>query len=240
MTDKKTILVIDDERPTLKMFTLLLKAYGYEVITAENGQEGLDRFKSERPKLVLTDVKMPIMDGIEVLKEIKKIAPEAEVIVITGHGDMDLAIQALNLDATDFINKPLQREALEKALTRAEERILIALGDGNQVAVQERTAAAVINVRGNVTGNTLPRLSEAFETAKNMDKGLILIDFEENASINGAGITGLTTLLQDNRSTGNRVVLAGLSSNFKTVFDLVGITKLAELFSDEDEALQAQ
>ncbi len=240
MTEKKKILVIDDERPTLKMFSLLLKAYGYEILTAENGQDGLDLFKQERPGLVLTDIKMPVMDGIEVLKEIKKVDPHAEVIVITGHGDMDLAIQALNLDATDFINKPLQREALEQALSRAEERLAIARSDEGQVIVQERAAAAVVNVRGNVTGNTIPHITEAFETAKELGKDVILIDFEENASINGAGITGLTGLLQDNHGSGVRVVLAGLSSNFKTVFDMVGITKLAELFNDEDEALKAQ
>ncbi len=122
---KEKILVIDDERPTLKMFSLLLTAYGYEILTAENGHEGVKIFKKESPGLVLTDIKMPIMDGIEVLKEIKKINPQTEVIVITGHGDMDLAIQALNLDATDFINKPLQREDLERALSRAGERLAI-------------------------------------------------------------------------------------------------------------------
>ncbi len=240
MTDKERILVIDDERPTLKMFSLLLAHYGYDILTAENGQEGLELFKAERPGLVMTDIKMPIMDGIEVLKEIKKVDPHAEVIVITGHGDMDLAIQALNLDATDFINKPVQREALEQALTRAAERLAIAKSEGNQVTVEERAAAAIIGVRGNVTGNTIPHLSEAFETAKGLDKGVIIIDFEENASINGAGITGLTNLLQENREGGNRVVLAGLSSNFCTVFEMVGITKLADLFDNEDEALRSQ
>ncbi len=237
---KDKILVIDDERPTLKMFTLLLSAYGYEILTAENGRDGLELFRKEMPGLVLTDIKMPIMDGIEVLKEIKKINPHAEVIVITGHGDMDLAIQALNLDATDFINKPLQREALEQALRRAGERLAIAKGEEGQVAIEERSAAVVVGVRGNVTGNTIPHLSEAFAKAKSMDKEVILIDFEENASINGAGITGLTDLLQMNRDAGVRVVLAGLSSNFRTVFEMVGITKLADLFDNEDEALRAQ
>ncbi|MDC0335291.1 response regulator [Pseudodesulfovibrio sp.] len=240
MTDKEKILVIDDERPTLKMFTLLLNAYGYEILTAENGQEGLDLFKKERPGLVLTDIKMPIMDGIEVLKEIKKVDPHAEVIVITGHGDMDLAIQALNLDATDFINKPLQRESLEHALNRAAERLAIAKNEEGQVGISERPAAVVIGVRGNVTANTIPHLTEAFDKAKAMNKDVVLIDFEENASINGAGITGLTNLLQTNRDAGIRVVLAGLSSNFKTVFEMVGITKLADLFNNEDEALRAQ
>lgn len=240
MTDKEKVLVIDDEQPTLRMFTLLLSAYGYEILTAENGQDGLATFKKERPSLILTDIKMPIMDGIEVLKEIKKIDPHAEVIVITGHGDMDLAIQALNLDATDFINKPLQRDALEQALTRASERLAIAKGAEGQVSLVERPAAAIINVRGNVTGNTIPHLTEVFEEAQQLGKSAILIDFEENASINGAGITGLSGLLQDNRNGTARVVLSGLSTNFRTVFEMVGITKLADLFDNQDEALRAQ
>ena len=237
---KEKILVIDDERPTLKMFTLLLTAYGYDILTAENGQDGLDIFRKESPGLVLTDIKMPVMDGIEVLKEIKKINPQTEVIVITGHGDMDLAIQALNLDATDFINKPLQREALEQALTRAGERLAIAKNEESQIGLTERPDAAVISVRGNITAHTIPHLSEVFTKAKTLEKDLILIDFDKNASINGAGITALTVLLTQNRDQGVRVVLAGLSSNFKAVFERIGITKLAKLFDTEEEALRSQ
>jgi len=237
---KEKILVIDDEQPTLKMFTLLLSAYGYEILTAENGQVGLELFKKEKPGLVLTDIKMPIMDGIEVLKEIKKVNPHAEVIVITGHGDMDLAIQALNLDATDFINKPLQRESLEQALARAKERLTITKNEESQISLGERPEAVVIGVRGNITANTIPHLSEAFSKAKGFNKKVILVNFEENTSINGAGITGLTTLLKENRDQDVHVVLAGLSSNFKTVFEMVGITKLAKLFDNEDTALRAQ
>lgn len=239
MTTEK-ILLIDDEQPTLKMFTLLLSAYGFDVLTAENGQEGIEVFRRESPSLVLTDIKMPIMDGIEVLKAIKSLNPQTEVIVITGHGDMELAIQALNLDATDFINKPLQREALEKALERAKERLAIAKSQEKQISLEERAGAAVIGVRGNVTGHTVPHLTEAFEEAVALGKPTILIDFEENASINGAGISGLTELLAENRGKSARIVLAGLSSNFKAVFASLGITKLADLFDNEDEALASQ
>jgi YesN/AraC family two-component response regulator len=117
------ILVIDDEKPTLSMFRLFLSAYGYMVFTAENGAQGLEIFKKERPPIVLTDIKMPGMDGLTVLKQIKEINPKTEVIVITGHGDTDLAKQALDLDAVDFINKPIKRENLDAALKRAEERL---------------------------------------------------------------------------------------------------------------------
>jgi CheY-like chemotaxis protein/anti-anti-sigma regulatory factor len=236
---KQKVLIIDDERPTLKMFTLLLSALGYEVMTAENGVEGLELFRKERPPLVLTDIKMPMMDGIEVLKEIKKINPMAEVVVITGHGDMDLAIQALNLDATDFINKPLRREALELALSRAQERLAIARGEEEQVFLDERPGAAVVRVRGSLTGNTLPHLADKLAEATRLGRRVVLLAFEDNASINGAGITGLTDLLRQSRDAGVRVVLAGLSANFRAVFETVGITRQAELFETEAAALKA-
>lgn len=117
------ILVIDDEEPTLSMFRLFLGAYGYQVFTAANGSEGIELYKKERPSIVLTDIKMPGMDGLTVLKQIKNIDPKTEVIVITGHGDMELAKQALDLDAVGFINKPIKKEALDQALNKARERL---------------------------------------------------------------------------------------------------------------------
>jgi signal transduction histidine kinase len=117
------VLLIDDEAPIRKVLGLYLRSKDYEVITAADGQEGIELFQRESPAIVLTDIKMPGMDGIEVLKRVKQINPEAEVIVITGHGDMDLAIKALQLDASDFITKPVASEALSVALKRAEERL---------------------------------------------------------------------------------------------------------------------
>jgi len=236
---KEKVLVIDDERPTLKMFTLLLSAYGYDIITAENGREGVELFQRESPGLVLTDIKMPVMDGIEVLKAIKRINPQTEVIVITGHGDMDLAIQALNLDATDFINKPLRRQDLEQALRRASQRLAITKNEEGQVRLEERPGATVIGVRGNVSAHSIPHLADALTKAAASGKALILLDFDENTSINGAGLNGLKELIETHRSEGTRVVLAGLSSNFRAVFESMGITRLAEIFDSRDEALAA-
>jgi len=228
----KKILVIDDEKPTLKMFTLLLEALGYEVLTAEDGRAGVDVFRSERPDIVLTDIKMPIMDGIEVLKNIKSINPHAEVIVITGHGDMDLAIQALNLDATDFINKPVQRQALSQALERADERLVLSRTEQSQVSLVEGPGKAVLRIQGNVTGLTGKYLQESFAKAIGLGKGSIELHFDESASINGAGITTLSELLSGFRERGGHVIISGLSENFRTVFDMVGITRLAE-FKDK-------
>ena len=115
------VLIIDDEKPTLSMFQLFLEAYGFEVLTAESGEEGIPVFEREKPDIVFTDIKMPGMDGFEVVRRIKALAPHAVVIVTTGHGDKDLAKKALDLNATDFINKPIQKEALDAALAKAQE-----------------------------------------------------------------------------------------------------------------------
>jgi PAS domain S-box-containing protein len=119
------LLVIDDEEGIRKLLTLSLTSDGYEVYSAASGEEGLEIFKREAPPIVLTDIKMPGIDGIEVLKQIKELSPDTEVIMITGHGDMDLAIESLKLDASDFLNKPIKDEALSVALKRAKERISI-------------------------------------------------------------------------------------------------------------------
>jgi len=117
-----TILIIDDEKPILDMFQLFLGFYGYTVLLAESGATGLEIFRKERPPIVFLDIKMPGMDGFEVLKQIKDICPDTEIILITGHGDKKLAEQAKRLQVSDFINKPFEKGSLDKALERLAQR----------------------------------------------------------------------------------------------------------------------
>jgi PAS domain S-box-containing protein len=117
------ILLIDDEPDILRVLGISLKADGYEVIPALNGAEGLEAFSREKPPIVITDIKMPGMDGIEVLEKIKELDPDTEVIIITGHGDIDNAIESLKYGASDYINKPVRDEALTIALARAKEKL---------------------------------------------------------------------------------------------------------------------
>ena len=115
-------MLIDDEPDILRVLSMSLKADGYDVVSAQNGSEGIAAFEKERPDIVITDIKMPGMDGIEVLKRVKERNPDAEVIIITGHGDIENAIEALKHGASDFINKPVRDEALAIALIRAREK----------------------------------------------------------------------------------------------------------------------
>ncbi len=119
------ILIVDDEEIIARLLSISLKSDGYETVTANSGEEGLEKFKSESPDIVVTDIKMPGMDGLELLKHIKEIDPEKEVIIVTGHGDIDSTITALQYGASDFINKPVRDEALAIALSRAKDKIEI-------------------------------------------------------------------------------------------------------------------
>ncbi len=120
---KEKILLVDDEEGIRKVLAITLEDQGYEVLTAENAEEALKLFEDALPPLVLTDIKMPGRDGVELLQLIKERSPDTEVIMMTGHGDLELAIKSLQFDAADFITKPIHDEALEVALKRAKERI---------------------------------------------------------------------------------------------------------------------
>ena len=121
----KTILLVDDEQDIREVVGSYLSDMGYEVYVAESGKEALNIIGEVNPPVVLTDIKMPVMDGIELLQRIKRENPDAEVVMITGHGDMDLAIKSLKYEATDFICKPIDVDALEIALKRANDKITL-------------------------------------------------------------------------------------------------------------------
>jgi signal transduction histidine kinase len=124
-SSEKSILLVDDEADIREVLAISLADLGYAVSAAANGQEALQTFSTLRPAIVMTDIKMPVMDGIELLRRIKRENPDTEVIMITGHGDMDLAIESLKHQATDFITKPINVEALEIALSRTCEKIVM-------------------------------------------------------------------------------------------------------------------
>jgi signal transduction histidine kinase len=118
------ILLVDDEKDIREVLSMTLVDMGYDILTAENGKAAWQTYNKETPPIVMTDIKMPIMDGIELLRRIKQKNPETEVIMITGHGDMDLAIKSLKNRASDFITKPINVDALEISLKRTQEKIL--------------------------------------------------------------------------------------------------------------------
>jgi len=116
------ILLIDDEPDIREVVSIVLEDAGFVVRTAENGKVGLDLCRIYGPHIVVTDIRMPEMDGLQVLERLKKEYDDIEVIVITAFGELDMAIKALQLDASDFISKPVREDALMLALKRAMDR----------------------------------------------------------------------------------------------------------------------
>ena len=112
------LLVIDDSEDILRTITTYLAEY-YSVLTAKFGEKGVEIFKKERPSVVVTDIKMPGMDGIDVLREIKTIDKDVEVILMTGNGEIDSVIKSLRLGASEFILKPMDIGLLEIVIERA-------------------------------------------------------------------------------------------------------------------------
>ena len=132
-TDKSdvNILVIDDEKGIRDLLAYELSAQGYTVGTAKDGQEGIEMVRQGNFQLVISDIKMPRMDGICALEEIKKINPEIEVIMATGFGTIETAVASLKRGAYDFIQKPFNVDeilsVIDKALEKAELKALITL-----------------------------------------------------------------------------------------------------------------
>lgn len=112
-------MFIDDEPSIRRVTGIALEDAGYRVQTAENGEMGLAACRQFSPHIVITDIRMPGMDGIALLEAVKTEFPETEVIVVTAYGEMDVAIRALQLDASDFITKPVHDDALHVAIQRA-------------------------------------------------------------------------------------------------------------------------
>ena len=124
MSDKQSwrIVLIDDEADIRDVTEMVLADAGYRIATASDGLEGLAYCRDFHPHIVITDVRMPGMSGLEVLEHLKREDPDVEVIVVTAFSEMDVAIKALQLDASDFITKPINNDAMHMAINRAKER----------------------------------------------------------------------------------------------------------------------
>jgi two-component system, NtrC family, nitrogen regulation response regulator NtrX len=107
---KPRILVVDDEAAIRDSLRMILEYEGYEVLTAATGEDGIAQAEREAPDLVFLDVKMPGMDGLEVLQRLRHLVEAMPVVVISGHGTVSTAVEATKLGAFDFIEKPLERE----------------------------------------------------------------------------------------------------------------------------------
>jgi PAS domain S-box-containing protein len=123
MINCSKILLLENDKEIKRVLQQYLIQAGYEVSVAKNGEKGIELFERENPSIVITSTKIPSMDGIRVLKRIKQMSPEAEVIVMTEPGETESAIESFKLDAADVITKPVANSSLSIALRRAHKRL---------------------------------------------------------------------------------------------------------------------
>src|SRR5574341_2372732 len=119
MAKTNTVLVIEDDEGLRRVLEYNLQEEGYTVLTAGDGPSGLRAFNESRIDLVLTDVRMPGMDGLEALTRIKAMHPDLPVVLLTAHGTIDSAVEAMKLGAFDYLTKPVDREQLRSTVKKA-------------------------------------------------------------------------------------------------------------------------
>jgi two-component system, NtrC family, response regulator HydG len=145
------ILVVDDEVSNLKVLERLLGKGGYAVFTAASGPEALDVLRAEQPELLLTDLKMPGMDGLELLRAARTVSPTTEVILMTAYGTVEIAVEAMKEGAYDFVTKPLKRHEILRSVGKAREKAQLLAENRSlreQVAAQQSAGGPLSSIIG--------------------------------------------------------------------------------------------
>jgi two-component system response regulator HydG len=156
------VLIVDDERPNLESLEKIFAREGWRVALASSGAEALEALRRERPAVVVTDLMMPGMSGDSLLRAVKAIAPETEVVLITAHGTVESAVAAMKEGAYDFIPKPLKRQVVVKSVRQAIEKASLV---AENRALKARLAALTPGGAGGLLGAS-PALHSVLETLR--------------------------------------------------------------------------
>ncbi|TAN44441.1 MAG: sigma-54-dependent Fis family transcriptional regulator [Nitrospirae bacterium] len=166
---KKTILIVDDEEGIRDTLSGIFEDEGYEVVTAKTGEEAIETLKEQTADLALLDIWMPGIDGIETLTQIKPMAPNMPVIMISGHGNIDLAVNATRLGAYDFLEKPL---SLDKVLIVAKRAL-----ESRRLQEENRQLKINIEKKSGLIGNSpvMVQLKQQIELAAQSSSRVLIL-----------------------------------------------------------------
>ena len=170
---EKKVLVVDDDERVVQSIAGVLEDEGFRVTTARSGEEAIGMFKEEGPDVTLLDIWMPGMDGIEVLKKLKWMSPDCQVIMISGHATISAAMAAVKLGAFDFIEKPLSLDLLLMTIRRAldHQRELLTVQRSAEIVAQELPIQEKTIFRKETAGELMgPALSTFRKTALPLEK----------------------------------------------------------------------
>ena len=169
------VLIVDDEERVVQSIAGVLEDEGFRVAKAKSGEEAINVFQQEEPDVTLLDIWMPGMDGIEVLKRLKWIAPECQVIMISGHATISTAMTAVKLGAFDFIEKPLSLDVLLMTIRRAldHQKDLLTVQRSGEIVTEEPFQGKKIfpkEMAGGLTGPPLASIREVIPLTKEISK----------------------------------------------------------------------
>ena len=193
MTESPCVLIVDDEPFNVDILEQRLEPLGYDLISATNGRQALDRLSANFPGVIVTDVRMPRMDGLELMRHARALDPELPVILVTAHGDVAMAVQAMRDGAHDFIEKPVDADRLTGIVSRAMRVRLLVLE--NRALRADLAAKAGIEAR--MLGNA-PAMAQLRADITN------LADTGANVLIRGDTGTGKELVARCLHDYGNR------------------------------------
>jgi signal transduction histidine kinase/DNA-binding response OmpR family regulator len=228
---KSKLLVVDDEQGIRDLLQTELSALGHIIDTASNGEEAIAKIKQDRYDLVLSDIKMPKADGIELLTLIKKLSPETEVIMITGYATVENAVEAMKQGAYDFVQKPFNMEEVTaivtKALEKSELKTLIALYESSKAIFSSLKLEKLFPIMINLLKNVI----------KADDVAFLLFDHQEQLYLAAASFSLVYSSLKNQFITlGERLYADGKMEDTPVIFkhpfsDNAGIK---DIFPDND------
>ena len=135
------LLYVEDEAIIREQLERLLKRIVKDVVTAKNGEEGLSAFKNESPDMIVTDIKMPQMTGLEMSREIRKLNKDIPIVITTAHSESEFLLEAIEINVSDFLLKPVDTDNLIRVIERKSHDIIL----GKELIKQQRRFETILN-----------------------------------------------------------------------------------------------